>query len=105
MMREGIGVAEARRIGFVNEVLPARQLLPRAWEIARQWAAKPLPLLRYSREALNVFERQYLLAGLAGGLVLERLAYTETPPVPSAQPPPAAPAQTPPGLQAAGSSS
>ncbi|MCU1591356.1 MAG: Enoyl-CoA hydratase/isomerase [Frankiales bacterium] len=82
MMREVIKVEEARRIGFVNEVLPPDQLLPRAWEIARTWAAKPLPLLRYSREALNTFERQYLLSGLAGGLALEGLAYAESPPAP-----------------------
>jgi enoyl-CoA hydratase/carnithine racemase len=88
MMREEIGVAEAQRLGFVNEVLRAGQVLPRAWEIARQWAVKPLPLLRYSREALNIFERQYLLAGLAGGLALEGLAYAEAPPAASGQPAP-----------------
>jgi enoyl-CoA hydratase/carnithine racemase len=80
MMREEICVEEAKRIGFVNEVLPTAQLIPRAWDIARLWAAKPLPLLRYSREALNILERQYLLTGLAAGLALEGLAYAEAPP-------------------------
>jgi enoyl-CoA hydratase/carnithine racemase len=59
-----IGAAEALQLGFVNDFLAQDELRPRAWEPVREWAQRPLPLLRYTREALNTFERQYLLNGL-----------------------------------------
>jgi enoyl-CoA hydratase/carnithine racemase len=85
-MRQEIEVEEAVRLGFVNEVLPADALMERAWEIALEWAKWPLPFLRYTREALNTFERQHLLQGLASGLALEGLAYSDAPPPPRADP-------------------
>jgi enoyl-CoA hydratase/carnithine racemase len=66
-----ITAAEAKELGFVAEILPPDKLMDRAWELALEWAAKPLPLLRYTREALNVFEREHLLTGLSHGLALE----------------------------------
>ena len=41
----------ALEYGAVNEVLPAEKLLPRAWEIAEQIAAKPL--LDLQRQAVH----------------------------------------------------
>ena len=68
-----IGADEALHLGVVNEVVAPDQLSERAWEIALQWATKPLPLLRYTREALNIFEREHLLSpnGLGHGLAVE----------------------------------
>jgi enoyl-CoA hydratase/carnithine racemase len=72
-----IGAQEALALGIVNEVHPTWALRDRAYELAAEWEAKPLPLLRYTREALNVFERGQLLNALSHGLALEGLAIHE----------------------------
>jgi len=82
MMRQEIPVREALELGVVNEIVPHDQLMGRAWEIALEWAKWPLPHLRYTREALNTFERQHLLTGLASGLALEGVSYSDAPPPP-----------------------
>jgi enoyl-CoA hydratase/carnithine racemase len=66
-----IDAREARELGLVNEVLPSDQLVDRAHELARHLAAKPLPVLRYTREALTYDLRKRLLEGLSHGLALE----------------------------------
>ncbi len=73
MTGQEIGADEALRLGVVNEVLPPAAVVDRAWELARDWASRPLPVLRYTREALNILERGQLLgnAGLSHGLALE----------------------------------
>jgi enoyl-CoA hydratase/carnithine racemase len=72
MTGQEIGAAEALTLGVVAEVLPPEALSDRAWELALQWAAKPLPVLRYTREALNILERETLGGtGLSHGLALE----------------------------------
>ena len=60
-------------LGVVNEVVPQDQAVERGWEIARRFARKPLPLLRYTRETLNIYERAELLRGLGHGRALEGL--------------------------------
>src|ERR1700758_5411350 len=40
--------AQALLLGLIAELLPAGELLPRAWNLARALAAKPNPLLRYT---------------------------------------------------------
>lgn len=81
MTAQEIDAAEALALGVVNEVLAPAALNDRAWELALEWARKPLPLLRYSREALNVFEREALLAGngLSHGLALEGSGFFDAP--------------------------
>jgi enoyl-CoA hydratase/carnithine racemase len=66
-----IDAAEALDLGFVSEVLPPDRVLGRARELAAGLAEKPLPLLRYTREALNMVERRELMEGLSHGLALE----------------------------------
>lgn len=66
-----ISAQEALELGIVNEVLPPEAVLERAWELARSWASLSLPVLRYTREALNIFERRQLLDGISHGLALE----------------------------------
>lgn len=76
---EEIDAVEARRLGVVNEVLPAAALTDRAAELAAELAGRSLPLLRYTREALNVLERGALLGaqGLSHGLALEGAGFAD----------------------------
>ncbi len=57
----------------MNEVLPAEKLLPRAWEIAEQIAAKPLLARRYARKVVTRGLRRVLEADLGFGLAHEAL--------------------------------
>jgi enoyl-CoA hydratase/carnithine racemase len=77
MTNQELGAEEALRLGVVNEVVAPAAVNARAWELARSLAEKPLPFLRYLREALNTFERQHLLNGLSQGLALEGLAFAD----------------------------
>jgi enoyl-CoA hydratase/carnithine racemase len=78
MTGQEIHAAEALRLGIVNEVVAPGKLQERAYELASDWAAKPVPLLRYTREALNIYEREQLLNGLSHGLTLEGLGVLES---------------------------
>lgn len=51
-----INAREALRIGLVEEVLPADQLMTRAWELARTIAAKSPLGLRMGKASLNEIE-------------------------------------------------
>ena len=66
-----IDAREALQLGIVNEVLPPGQALDRARQLAQAIAAKPLPVLRYTREALVHQFRKLLLDGLSHGLAVE----------------------------------
>lgn len=66
-----IGAQEAQRIGFVNEVLPADELLPRAWELATDLARRDLPVLRYTKAALSIGFRRNFSEALSNGLGVE----------------------------------
>ena len=77
LTNQELTAAEALALGVVNEVVPSDEVSDRAWTLARDLAAKPLPFLRYTREALNHFERQHLLNGLSHGLALEGLSFAD----------------------------
>ena len=66
-----IDAAEAQRLGFVAEVVPKAKLKDRAWEVARELAAKPQVMLRSTRNALTLELKRRMLADLGYGLVLE----------------------------------
>ncbi len=72
-----IGAAEAKAIGMVSEVVPASQLLPRAWELARIVLRQPELNRRYTRTLLTEQLRRQINELLPFGLALEGLAITQ----------------------------
>jgi enoyl-CoA hydratase/carnithine racemase len=75
-----IGAEEAQRLGVVAEVLPADQVLDRAWELARELARQPVTTLRYTRVAMTQELKRHVLDGVGHGLALEGLgAYASWP--------------------------
>ena len=77
MTNQVITCEQALDLGVVNEVLPAADVHARVHELAAQIATKPLPFLRYTREALNMVDREQLLAGLSHGLALEGISFAD----------------------------
>ncbi|MCK5325701.1 MAG: enoyl-CoA hydratase/isomerase family protein [Woeseiaceae bacterium] len=71
-----IDAVQAREFGLVNEVLPQDELLPRAWELARQIMLQPEMNRRYTRLLLTEQLRRQLNDLLPYGLALEGLAIT-----------------------------
>ncbi|GIX30847.1 MAG: crotonase [Porticoccaceae bacterium] len=71
---ERIGAEEARRLGFVAEVLPAEQLLPRARELAKGLAQRPTQVLRHTRQLFTAPLKRRLREEQELGLALEALA-------------------------------
>ncbi|MCH2173701.1 enoyl-CoA hydratase/isomerase family protein [Myxococcota bacterium] len=71
---------EAERLGLVAEVLPPKELLDRAWDIARDLAQRPAITLRYTRLAMTQILKQVFQQNLSYGLALEGLgAWNEWP--------------------------
>jgi len=74
LTKEIIDAHEAKRLGFVHEVLSKDGLLERAWDLARQLdAARPL-VLKYTRLSVTSAIKAAVLPDLAYGLALEGLA-------------------------------
>jgi len=84
MTGQTLDAAEALRLGLVAEVLPADELLPRAWELAEDLARKPTLLLRYTRVLFTEYLRRQMHDLLGYGLAMESLALFEKPEAPSA---------------------
>jgi enoyl-CoA hydratase/carnithine racemase len=68
-----LSAQEALRLGVVSEVLPAANLLPRAWELAEQLIKQPPLTLRYARVVLTQRLKQLMLENLGYGLALQGL--------------------------------
>ena len=66
-----LDAAEALRLGAVNEVLPAADLLPRARALASQLAQLPILTRRYSRRALTQHLRRRFAEAIHMGFALE----------------------------------
>ncbi len=71
---EIITAQEAHRIGLVNEVVPAAELLPRAEAIAQKIIANAPLAIRYCMEAVN----KGMEMTLAEGLFLEATLFAVT---------------------------
>jgi len=70
---------KALELGLVAEVLPADQLLSRAWALAEDLARRPTLLLRYTRLLLTEALRRQMHDLLGYGLGMELLALGEKP--------------------------
>lgn len=69
-----IGAEEALSLGLVGEILEPDLLLDRAWDHARQIAARSALANRYARLALTAHLRERFERELAHGLMLEGMA-------------------------------
>lgn len=69
-----LNASEAKELGLVSEVLPVNNLLPRAWELARQLRQRPALLRRYTRVLLTQDLKRRMHELLGYGLALEGLA-------------------------------
>jgi len=69
-----LNAKDAKDIGLVAEVMPREQLMPRAWELARQLARKSDMLLRYTRAALTLPLKRQIDDCLPYSLSLEALS-------------------------------
>jgi len=77
LMGQTLNAKQAYDLGLVSELLPPKDVLPRAWEIARTLTKKSTLLLRYTR-AIFVHEMKKKMADhLPLGLALEGLAVTQ----------------------------
>ena len=65
MLGEAIPAAEAARLGLVNRVVPAADLMPEARRLAHALAEKPATALRLLKQALRIGAGMELGAGLA----------------------------------------
>ena len=70
---QAIDAHRAQELGLVAEVLPRDRLLDRAWEIARDLAARPPLTVRYTRLLFAQQLRDLLTRYLGYGLALEGL--------------------------------
>lgn len=71
---EKLTASKAKEYGAVNEILTRSNLLPRAWDIARQMTKQNPLTLRYARMALSQRFRRRLQEGLSYGLALEGIS-------------------------------
>ena len=71
---------EALDLGVVNEVLPRDQLLPRAWELAEQFAQRPPLTLRYTRVVFTILLKRMMQDMLGYGLAVEGLGILDSTP-------------------------
>jgi enoyl-CoA hydratase/carnithine racemase len=72
-----LSAQEALQLGVVSEVLPKDQLLPRAWDLARQLLKQPPLTRRYARVLLTQQLKKLLLDNLGYGLALEGMGAVE----------------------------
>ncbi len=71
---QSLSAAEAKNLGLVGEVLSPDQLLPRAWELAREITAKPKLVTRYTRQVMTQYIKHQMHQYLHSGFALEALA-------------------------------
>jgi enoyl-CoA hydratase/carnithine racemase len=79
---QALGAQEALQFGVVNEILPAGELMPRAYELARQLKRQSPAVRRFTRLLLTEEIRERMQRLLGYGLALEGLAVLEDNPDP-----------------------
>ncbi len=73
MTAQRLSARDALQLGFVNELHPREALLPRARELAREFARQPDSTLRYTRALFTRPLKRMLLDDLGFGLAVEGL--------------------------------
>ena len=73
-----LSAAEALDLGVVNEVMPADELMPRARELARGLAVRPVLQMRYTRVVLTGRLKRLIDESLGHGLAVEGLAILDS---------------------------
>jgi enoyl-CoA hydratase/carnithine racemase len=68
-----LSAQDALNLGLVNEILPAAELLPRAWQLARKLLEQPPLVRRYARVLLTQDLKRRMHDLLGYGLALEGL--------------------------------
>lgn len=76
MTGQELTAEQAREAGLVNEIVPADQLLPRAWAHARRMLEQPEMNRRFARTLITEQLRRQINDLLPYGLALEALAAT-----------------------------
>jgi enoyl-CoA hydratase/carnithine racemase len=74
LTQQKLSAAEALNLGVCQEVLPAAQLLPRAYEVAGRLAEQPTQTLRNSRIGLTQRLKRLVTDDLSLGLAVESLS-------------------------------
>jgi 6-oxocamphor hydrolase len=75
-----LSAQECLNLGLVNEVLPADQVVPRAYELARQILKAPPMTVRLFRPTLLQQVKRQFLDGVSHGLMMEGMAWVAQPP-------------------------
>jgi enoyl-CoA hydratase/carnithine racemase len=68
-----LSAEQAQEWGVVSEVVSSDELLPRAWEVARLIAARPILTIRYSKALLSRELERTMRENLSYGLALQGL--------------------------------
>jgi enoyl-CoA hydratase/carnithine racemase len=71
LTEQKIGAQQALDLGVASEVLAPADLMPRARELASQFAERSVATLRNTRVALNMMIRNQMQDSLSHGLALE----------------------------------
>lgn len=79
MTGQRLSAEEAHALGVVGEVLAPDALLPRARALAADWAAKPMHLLRGTRQVLNAEWRQLVAHEFTAGFAQETISLLQSP--------------------------
>ena len=74
MTGQRLSADEAKALGVVGEVLAPDALMPRAREMARMWAGKPMHLLRGTREVMIAEWRQLIAREFTAGFAQETIS-------------------------------
>lgn len=74
-----LSAADALDLGVVGEVLPPDALMARARALARDWAGKPMHLLRGTRQVLNAEWRQIIAREFIAGFAQETISLLSAP--------------------------